>query len=126
MKNFEKWRKKVLTQIRGEKSKYNAKKIETEDGVFDSLKEYRRWLVLKPMAASGEIRDLQRQVRFKLLDQQRDKDGKLLRGLYYVADFVYFKGEEQIVEDVKGDKTEAYQIKKKLMLKILGITIKEI
>ena len=125
MKNFEKWRKKVLTQIRGEKSKYNAKKIETEDGVFDSLKEYRRWLVLKPMAASGEIRDLKRQVRFKLLDQQRDKDGKLLRGLYYVADFVYFEGEEQIVEDVNGDKTEAYQIKKKLMLKILGITIKE-
>ena len=46
----------------------------------------------------------------------------------YLADFVYqdVKTGEWIVEDAKGHKTEAYIIKRKLLLYIHGIRIKEV
>ena len=45
----------------------------------------------------------------------------------YVADFVYTDVEpgETVVEDTKGFRTEVYKIKRKLMLKVHGIKIKE-
>ncbi len=51
-------------------SKYKNKKIETEDGVFDSKKEYRRWLVLKELEERGEISNLKRQERWVLIPSQ--------------------------------------------------------
>jgi hypothetical protein len=46
----------------------------------------------------------------------------------YIADFVYHdvKSGNLIVEDAKGFKTEKYIIKKKLMLWVHGIRIKEV
>lgn len=47
----------------------------------------------------------------------------------YYADFVYDKDGETIVEDVKASKyfqTDVYKIKRKLMLYIHGIKIKEV
>ena len=45
----------------------------------------------------------------------------------YVADFVYTDVEtgETVVEDTKGFRTDVYKIKRKLMLKVHGIKIKE-
>lgn len=43
----------------------------------------------------------------------------------YVADFVYMRDGLQVVEDFKGMKTPVYNIKKRLMLAIHGITIFE-
>lgn len=52
---------------------------------------------------------------------------KQLRGkITYLADFVYEKGSQTIVEDVKGMKTDVYKIKRKLMLYFHGIQIKEV
>jgi hypothetical protein len=54
------------------------------------------------------------------------KRGKLLeREVSYVADFVYTQDGKTIVEDTKGFKTKDYIIKRKLMLYVHGIRIKE-
>ena len=110
-------------------NKYFAKKVKAPDGqVFDSQREYQRWGVLKLLQRAGKISDLQRQVKFILIPTQRDQKGKVVeRELSYVADFVYMDLERgvKVVEDTKGFKTEAYKIKKKLMLCIHEIRITE-
>lgn len=121
------------------KEKYHNKKVVTTDGlIFQSCKEYKRWCELKVMEASGIITDLQRQVKFVLIPAQREPDtigkrggvkkGKLLeRECAYYADFVYnLSTGEQIVEDTKGMKTPEYKIKRKLMLYVHHIKIKEV
>ena len=91
---------------------------------------------------AGKIIELRRQVAFELLPAQyetfqryskkgvRLKDGQKLleRKVDYVADFVYHDAEsgEMIVEDSKGVRTKDYVIKRKLMLLIHGIRIKEV
>lgn len=60
---------------------------------------------------------------------QRLKDGVRLleKSVCYVADFVYTIAEtgENVVEDSKGVRTKDYIIKRKLMLAVHGIRIKE-
>lgn len=135
-------------------SKYHAKKVAVNGITYDSKKEMRRHLQLLDMERKGEIQDLQRQVKFVLIPAQREPDtigprggvkkGKLLeRECSYVADFVYRvvsadtspalratspQGEALglIVEDTKGVRTNDYIIKRKLMLWVHGIRIKEV
>lgn len=106
--------------------KYRNKKIDTAEGRFDSEKEYSRWVDLKWMQRAGQITDLQRQVVFELLPSQKI-DGKVVeRPVKYIADFVYMQNGEKVVEDVKGLKLPEYIIKRKLMLYIHGLKVKEI
>jgi len=74
------------------------------------------------------ITDLQRQVTFELIPKQKDPDGGYVRPAKYIADFVYYDREcmRTVVEDVKGIRTPAYTLKKKLMLWIHGIKIEEV
>ena len=105
-------------------NKYKNIKTTTSDGiVHDSRKEAQRWCELKLLERAGKIKDLQRQVKYELIPKQ---DGE--RACYYVADFVYRDAEtgKTIVEDTKGKKTKEYIIKRKLMLYIHGIRIREI
>lgn len=102
----------------------------TVNGIkFDSAKEASRHSVLVLLQHAGEIADLQRQVSFELIPKQKNADGKTEVCVRYVADFVYTKDSQKIVEDVKSDitrKLPAYVIKRKLMLDRHGITIKEV
>ena len=113
-------------------SKYGNRKVKTEDGTFDSLHEYERWCELKLLQRAGEIRDLERQKKFVLIPSQKDDCGKVIeRECYYVADFVYHVIDKDgcwntIVEDAKGFRTEVFRIKKKLMLYMQGVVIKEV
>lgn len=113
--------------------KYGNQPVVTIDGErFDSKAEARRCGQLLLLQRAGAIRELRRQVRFLLIPSQRDSAGKIVREVSYVADFVY---EEPIpgaadmwrliVEDVKGVRTEAYRLKRKLMLQVHGIDIRE-
>ena len=108
--------------------KYKNKKVETEDGTFDSVKEFSRWQELKLLQRAGEIYDLKRQVPFVLIPTQRDDRGKVIeREVKYIADFTYRNKEYKlIVEDTKGMKTKEYIIKRKLMLYRNGIRIQEV
>ena len=97
------------------KSKYRNRKTELDGVTYDSKKEARRAAELNLMLKNGEIITLARQVRFRLT-----------KGIEYVADFVYTtKDGEQIIEDVKGMKTDVYKLKKKLMKELRGIEILE-
>lgn len=103
-------------------SKYNNKKV----AGFDSIREMARYQELQLMERAGKIQGLDRQVRFDLIPNQYDDNGKLVcRGIYYKADFVYWQNHVFIVEDCKGFKTKEYQIKKKLMYYFHRIKIKE-
>ena len=104
---------------------------------FDSLKEYRRFVELSQLEKAGEITDLQRQVEFVLIPAQREPDtigkrGGIKKGktieqkCSYVADFVYNENGKPVVEDTKGFRTKDYIIKRKLMLCVHGVRIKEI
>lgn len=125
------------------KSKYYNVKTRALDGtVFDSHKEARRWDELLLLQRAGKITDLQRQVKYELIPAQyetyerygkkgqRLKDGVRLveRKVDYVADFVYTITEtgENIVEDTKGIRTKDYILKRKLMLAVHSIRIREV
>ena len=111
------------------KNKYGAKKVTAPDGQkFDSQHEHQRWVILKLMERAGKIKDLRRQVKYVLIPAQRDARGKILEyECSYIADFVYYDCQlkQEVVEDAKGMKTDVYKIKKKLMLYIHDIQIKE-
>lgn len=110
-------------------SKFGNRKVEIDGITFDSQHEASRWRELKWVEAAGEISHLERQVPYELIPTIRDeKTGKVIqRSVSYVADFVYQTANgEWIVEDAKGYRTEAYKIKKKLMLWRHGIRIVEV
>lgn len=118
-------------------SKYHSRKVHADGMDFDSSKEYQRWLILRMMEKGGAIQNLQRQVPFELIPTQREPDttgprggvkkGKLLeKSCSYIADFVYIQDGRQVVEDTKGVRTDDYIIKRKLMLHVHGIRIREV
>ena len=93
------------------------------DGIkFPSRKEASRWQELRLLERAGEITGLVRQVRIELIPKT-----SMYNACYYVADFVYFdkKTGKTVYEDVKGYKTQVYEIKKKLLFWRHGIKIKE-
>ena len=122
--------------------KYHNKKVRDLDGnTFDSQKEARRWQDLQWMEAAGLISDLKRQQKFVLIPTQREpgetgprggwKQGKVIeKECSYMADFVYTKDGQTVVEDVKGYKDgQAYAlfvIKRKLMLYRYRIRVIEV
>lgn len=113
-------------------SKYGSRKVIRDGMKFDSVKEYRRFEELSLLEKAGAICHLERQVKFVLIPAQyeerkgTEKRKCIERECAYFADFVYYQNGEMVVEDTKGYKTEAYRIKRKLMLYIHGIKIKEI
>ena len=109
-------------------SKYNNRKVCCFGEAFDSMLECERYKYLKALEQQKVISNLQRQVKYVLLPSQKDfKTRKTIeREITYLADFVYEKGSQTIVEDVKGMKTDVYKIKRKLMLYFHNIRIKEV
>lgn len=106
------------------RSKYHAKKTCVDGITFDSKREADRYLVLKGMEEDGTIRDLRRQVRYELVPAF-DVDGRHCRPIFYVADFVYVEDGKEVVEDVKGMRTDGYRLKSKLFARRYGKIIKE-
>ena len=119
--------------------KYGNHKTEVDGIVFDSKKEARRWQELRLAESVGAIGHLQRQVPFVLIPAQREPDRRGSRGgvikgrtiereVKYIADFSYIDMQTglPVVEDTKGLKTPEYVIKRKLMLYMHGIRIREI
>lgn len=118
--------------VYSKRNKYHAIKT---DGC-DSRREAKRKRELELEQRAGRISGLQCQVRFELIPTQRFPDTFGPRGgrrpgkvrekkCEYVADFVYYRNGERIVEDSKGHKTPEYIIKRKLMLWVHGIAILE-
>lgn len=106
------------------RSKYHAKKTVVDGITFDSKREADRYLVLKSMEEDGTIENLRRQVRYELVPAF-DVDGRHYRPVFYVADFVYVEDGKEVVEDVKGMRTDVYKLKSKLFARRYGMGIRE-
>lgn len=109
-------------------SKYSNKKTKVGDTIFDSKKEASRYIQLKALQNTGAISELKLQPKFELqeafsvpvisLDEKEKK--KKIQAIYYISDFQYKENIGgrvwDVVEDVKGMKTDVYNLKKKLFL----------
>lgn len=112
------------------KPKYKNTKVIYDGIKFDSKKEAARYSELKMFEEIGAISDLKIQQEFTLIPAQKI-DGKVVeRPVKYKADFTYIARDtgELVVEDVKSEytKTKDYIIKRKLMLKVHGIRVREV
>lgn len=119
----------VPQSLRRVRSKYNSVKVQIQGITFDSKAEAARFVELKALEDAGHISGLTLQKKYLLLSSKRNADGYLERETSYVADFVYVDHlGETVVEDMKSPvtRTPEYVIKRKLMLHVHGITIREV
>jgi hypothetical protein len=103
----------------------------TKTGVYASKREAKRAFELRLMQDAGAIRGLKEKTRFLLVPTQHDEHFRLAeRPCYYECDFEYEENTgtkwRRVVEDVKGVRTKEYIIKRKLMLFVHKITVREI
>src|SRR5690554_4334609 len=98
-------------------NKFNAQRCELDGIVFDSQKERRRYAELKLLQSAGKISHLECHKRIKLYCGTapiliRSPGYPNGRHAVYEADFVYFKGNERVIEDVKSSatKTASYKL----------------
>jgi len=99
-------------------NKYRAKKVATDEGVFDSQMEYKRWCELKALQADGVIKDLERQIVYPL-EVNGVKIGR------FTADHRWRDPVTSAVcvEDVKGVLVRDFTLRVKLMKAIHGIDV---
>ena len=102
------------------KSKYNNQPVDFDGKRFDSTGECTRYILLRMLETSGEIKDLQHHFPVYELNSGGTYSYK------YEPDFTYteIKTGEFIVEDFKGKITAEFKKKQKLMMEIYGIIIK--
>ena len=101
-------------------SKYGNIQKRVDGILFHSGKEARRYQELKALEQGGVISGLELQPRYRL-----DVGGVHICD--YIADFSYHDEERRVdvVEDVKGWRTEVYKFKARLMLAVHGIEVEE-
>lgn len=107
------------------RSKYGAIKTIVDGITFDSKKEALRYSELKLLQKLGVIKSFSCQPVFLLLDGYKRSDGKRIRPIKYVADFLINYPDGSVdIEDVKGILTEVFKIKRKLLEAKYDIIIK--
>lgn len=103
------------------------RKVVEGDLTFYSKTEHRRPHRLLLVQRACEITGPHRQIWYELIPATLRPDGKKRRAKANIADFVYrTKDGKVVVEDVKGVLTDAYRLKKKLLLERHGIEIQEV
>ena len=97
-------------------SKFHNKKTIVDGILFDSQMESHYYLYLKELKEQGVVVDFKLQPVF-ILQEGFSKDGKRIQPIKYIADFevTYNDGHVEII-DVKGKITEAFRIKRKILL----------
>jgi len=107
-------------------NKFNAKKVQFHDYVFDSKKEYFHYLKLLERVKKGDIHDLEVHPTYEL-----KVEGQLV--CKYIADFRYSNYKHNLdveVVDIKGYKKGSayavFKLKAKLMKAIYNIDVVEI
>lgn len=108
------------------RNKYGARKTNAFGITFDSQREANRYAELLILQRAGQIQNLELQKEFVLIPAQKINGKTAERAVLYRADFTYTENGNTVVEDVKGFRTKDYILKRKLMLWVHGIRIKEI
>ena len=100
-------------------SKNRNIKSEVDGSVFDSKAEARRYMELRLLEKANEISDLRLQYPFECKINEK-------KICTYRADFDYYHGDQWVVEDVKGFRTQVYRLKKRLVEALHGVEIREV
>lgn len=95
-------------------SKYGAKKVELDGHKFDSRWEATCYEFLRD---DPRVTIIELQPRYLLQDKYTTKDGRKIRAIEYVADFLITVEWDVYVVDFKGMTTPVFQIKKKMFEK---------
>jgi hypothetical protein len=86
----------------------------TVDGIkFASKREAMHYILLRQLERAGKIKNLKRQVPFKLVDE-----------ITYRADFTYEENGKLVVDDPKGYQTREFKRKMRLMKQQHGIEVR--
>lgn len=102
---------------------------------FDSRSERARYHQLQILMAAADPRErvgkIERQVAYPLIPSQKDAQGRVIeRAVSFIADFRITYGDGRVVvEDVKSPRTRklaAYVIKRKLLLYVCGVRLREV
>ncbi len=102
--------------FRYRRNKYNNRKVTVDGITFASAKESEYYSQLKMLKKAGVIKDFERQVPYELQPKFK-RDGKTVRAIKYVADFVVkYPDGRQVVIDTKGFRTKDYLLKRKMLL----------
>lgn len=103
-----------------------------------SRRESKRLQELQLLEKAGKIFHLRTQVTFELIPPQYEEGKMVERAAKYVADAVYYDkavsethaalraAYGMVVEDSKGFRTPTYILKRKLMMHVHGIRIREV
>ncbi|MBY9081218.1 DUF1064 domain-containing protein [Paenibacillus sp. HN-1] len=109
--------------------KYHAVKTVVDGVSFDSKREANRYRELLLLKRAGVVKDVQLQPEYELMPGfTHHASGKRIRPTKYIADFLitYADGHQEI-EDTKGVRTEAYNLKKKMFMhRYPDLQIKEV
>lgn len=109
------------------RQKYHNVRCVHQGLTFDSKAELKRWLDLSMLLKAREIKDLRRQVPYLLIPKTARPSGGHERECTYIADFVYVdRNGRTVVEDVKGAVTPEFRLKRKLMLFVHGVEVREV
>ena len=121
--NTARWQRGAEVVDTAKPSKYHNEKTNG----YASKKESKRAAELQMLERAGTISNLKKQVEFVLIPRYLEPDGKVReRAVKYIADFTYDDEHgNPVVEDCKGVRTSEYVIKRKLMLFVHGIKIRE-
>jgi len=97
-------------------SKYRSRKV-VDDGItFDSMMEHKRYTQLKMLINAGVILDLHVHPIFKLQPKYYSKSQRRnIAAITYTADYSYLENGQVVVEDVKGFKTAAFNLKRRML-----------
>jgi hypothetical protein len=92
----------------GKPHKYRARRTIIDGIAFDSRREADTYVKLKALEQAGELTDLERQVRYDL----HGKNGTKIS--FVKVDFAFKENGRPVVLEVKGVRTRAYVLRKKL------------
>ena len=114
---------RLMRTQRKKPNKYNARKTTVYGITFDSKREAEYYLLLREKQCLGEIKSIDLQPTYTLLEGFRDNTGKEQKPITYTADFLveYDDGRREVIE-VKGVRTRDYLLRKKLFLHMMRDT----
>lgn len=108
-----------LNELKGyQPPKYGNAKLNYHGITFDSKAEYAYYRYLALLKSQGIIKSFSMQVKFPLVESfKHPTTGKTIRGINYIADYevIYSNGTKRVI-DVKGKRTEVFNIKAKLFI----------
>jgi hypothetical protein len=101
------------------RNKYGNQSVALDGKILDSKAEARRYQELKLLHEAGVIHKLVVHPRYTLLEPFECK-GIRYRGISYEADFTYTEDGVEVVEEIKGAKTQVWRLKEKLFMDRYG------